>query len=753
MSVVSDSKVTAAHLRRSAVIYVRQSTLIQVERNRESTMRQYDLVGRAAALGWPRPAIHVIDTDLGVSGSGSAARSGFAELTEQVALGQVGIVLALEVSRLARNNADWYRLLDLVGVTDTLIADADGVYHPGMFDDRLLLGLKGTMSEAELHILRARMLGGLRNKAARGELRIKLPTGLVWGENAGQILLHPDEAVRGAVSAVFERFTVTGSARGVWLWLREQGLRLPSLRDGQLAWTTPAYPAVHKILTHPAYAGAYAYGRTRAERYIDADGAPATRRRAVTGHDDWQVLLIDHHHGYIDWDTYLANQQRLRSNMPPALDAPGTGAIREGCALLQGLAICGVCGRKLGVFYRGAKKSTPGYQCNGGVLVGGGQGRRCTRVSGLRVDAVVAEHVLATLTPLAMQACLQAADQLQAGHDAALEQWRRQAEQARYAAAKAERRYRSVDPENRLVARGMEAEWEAALQAAQDAETGLARRQAARPVELTPTERQAITALGSDLRNIWSAPTTTDRDRKELLHALLDEVTITVDEQARQAHLSLRFKGGLISQTSADLPQPKPPYRTDEDTIALIGRLAVHYDDSMIAKILNQQRRRTATGLSYTAANVSTVRKRWGIAAHTPSANPADEEEPITVAEAARRLGVVPSTLHRWINDGFIPAEQLTPGAPWRIRLTDDIRDLLADNAPEGWAPMQVATRALGVSRQTVLQRVKRGAPRRPHPHRTQKRPAYRATNPPRRPVLAVPDSERSSVMTTQLGP
>ena len=270
---MSDPKVTAAHLRRAAAVYCRQSTLIQVERNRESTLRQYDLVSRAAELGWPRPAVRVIDADLGVSGSGLAARAGFTELTEQIALGQVGIVLALEVSRLARSSAEWYRLLDLCGITNTLIADESSVYHPGMFDDRLLLGLKGTMSEAELQMLRARMLGGLRNKAARGELRIPLPAGLVWGEAPGQILLHPDEAVRGAITAVFERFAACGSARQVWLWLRENGLRLPSARDGQLTWVTATYPAVHKILTHPAYAGAYVYGRTRGERYIDAAGA------------------------------------------------------------------------------------------------------------------------------------------------------------------------------------------------------------------------------------------------------------------------------------------------------------------------------------------------------------------------------------------------------------------------------------------------------------------------------------------------
>jgi excisionase family DNA binding protein len=730
---VSDPKVTTAHLRRSAAIYVRQSTLLQVEHNRESTLRQYDLAERAVALGWPRPAIVVIDADLGVSGSGRVARSGFASLIEQIALGQIGIVLALEASRLARNNAEWYRLLDLAAITDTLIGDGDSVYHPGMFDDRLLLGLKGTMSEAELQILRARMLGGLRNKAARGELRVALPVGLVWGPEEGQILLDPDEAVRGAIGAVFEQFAVCGSARGVWLWLREQGLRLPSQQHRQRAWTSATYPAVHKILTHPAYAGAYVYGRTRGERFIDADGAPASRRRAVTGQQDWQVLLPGHHDGYIDWDTYQANQTRLHTNMHPTRGGDGTGAVREGCALLQGLAVCGVCGRRLGVFYRGGAKPAPGYQCNGGVLVGGGQGRRCTRVSGLRVDAAVAEHVLAAVTPLTMQACVAAADHLQSDRDAALDQWRRQAEQARYTATKAERRYRAVDPDNRLVARSLETDWETALTAAQTAEAELARRQGARPIELTPAERAAITTLGADLNLVWTAPTTTDRDRKELLHTLLDEVVITVDPthpdpdndtvaddrdsgHARQAHLLLRFKGGLTSQIHTDLPAQKPPYRTDEDTLALIGRLLVHYDDAMIAKVLNQQHRRTARGLSYTAANVATIRRRWNLPAPARDPKPTTpEEEPVSMSEAARQLGVTPSTVYRWINDGLVPAEQLTPGAPWHIRMTDHIRALVAQDAPDGWVPVQVATRALGISRPTLMQRVKRGELRAVH--------------------------------------
>ena len=284
---MSERKVSAAHLRRGAVVYVRQSTLAQVDRNRESTARQYDLADRAAGLGWPRSAVRVIDDDLGVSGASAAGRSGFAELTTQVALGQVGIVLALEVSRLARSNADWYRLLDLAGVTDTLIADADGVYHPGLFNDRLLLGMKPTMSEAELHILRARLDGGIRNKDARGQLRRGLPVGLVWGQGDGQVLHHPHEAVRGVIAAIFEQFTTCGSARGVWLWLCDQGLRFPLQPHGhvtgseEITWVSPTYHAVHKVLTHPAYADAYTFGRTRQQRRVDDDGVARTSRRRL----------------------------------------------------------------------------------------------------------------------------------------------------------------------------------------------------------------------------------------------------------------------------------------------------------------------------------------------------------------------------------------------------------------------------------------------------------------------------------------
>ena len=415
-------------------------------------------------------------------------RAGFEGMVAEVALGQVGIILALEASRLARDNAAWYRLLDLAGVCDTLVADANGVYHPALFTDRLVLGLMGIMAESELHVLRARLEGGIKNKAARGELRRGLPVGLIWGEGDGEICFHPDEAVTGVLAAVFGQFAVCGSVRATWLWLRAQGLRWPLQqavylhgKPGEITWVEPTYHAVHTTLTHPAYAGAYVYGRTRDERCLGPDGALRTRRRKLP-RDQWEVLIPDHHPGFIDWDTYLANQARIGSNIRPQASQPGTGAVREGSALLQGLATCGTCGRKLAIFYRGPAKTVPNYYCQGSAELVDGRGSRHMNVGGQGIDAAVAAAFLAALQPAALQACLHAAEQLEHGHDAALDQHRRQVEQARYQAVKAERRYRAVDPENRLVARGLETEWNTALQQARR------RRSRARPPPDRPAE-------------------------------------------------------------------------------------------------------------------------------------------------------------------------------------------------------------------------------------------------------------------------
>ena len=575
------------------------------------------------------------------------------------------------------------------------------------------------MSEAELHILRARLHGGIRNKAARGELRKALPVGLVWGDE--KISLHPDEAVRGVISAIFAQLPLRGSARGVWVWLCDEGLKLPMPHHGylrgdeELTWVEPTYTAVHKILTHPAYAGAYVFGMTRTERYVGPDGAVRTRLRRLP-QNEWQVLIEGHHEGYIDWETYVANQARIGANTRPRAHEPGTGAVREGCALLQGLATCGICGRKLAVYYDGPTRSTPGYYCATGRVTNGRSAYHL-RVGGLAIGSAVVDAFLAALEPAALDACLAAAAKLEDAHDATLDQWRREVERARYAAQKAERRYRAVEPENRIVARGLEAAWEATLQELARTEGELARRTAARPKVLTSDERSAILALGDDLRAVFDATSTTDKERKALLHTLLEEVGISLvssDDGERHAKLLMRWKGGALSELSVALKRRPPSIRTDEDTVELLRRLAVYHPDDKIAGILNRQHRRTARGLPFTAGRVQSLRHHFDIPVHRANASDEDNEL-LTIDEAAKELGLAPSTLHRWLGDGFVGGEQTTPGAPWRIRLTEEIRSLFVDDAPAGWLAMLEATLAYSVTRQTIMQRVKRGELRAVH--------------------------------------
>jgi DNA invertase Pin-like site-specific DNA recombinase/predicted DNA-binding transcriptional regulator AlpA len=700
-------KIAPSHLQRAAFVYIRQSSASQVEHNRESTLRQYALAQRAMALGWSEQQVSVVDEDLGLSGASAAHRSGFARMTAEVALGHVGIILGLEVSRLARNNSDWYRLLDLCSMTDTLIGDADGVYNTALFNDRLLLGLKGTMSEAELHILRARLDGGIRNKAARGELRRGLPTGMVWGEADGEVRLHPDEAVVAALRTVFARFSELGSARRVWLWFREENLSFPlQMHHGeQIRWVAPTYMAIHSVLANPVYAGAYCYGRTRQERYVDEHGMLRKRIRRLP-QSQWAVFIRDHHEGYIDWATYEANQARLGANIKPRPHEAG-GAVREGTALLQGLAICGHCSRRLRTHYRGANQ-TPGYHCsNKGIE--NGRGVFCLNVGGLQIDAAITEAFLRAVEPAGLEAAVRAAEQLEADHDAALAQWRLSVERARYEAQRAEKRYRAVDPENRLVARGLEAQWEKHLHDLEQAQQELARREQLRPRTLSVLERHSLLTLGKDLQRLWHAPALTVRDRKQLLRTLLEEVTVTVHREQYQAHLKLRWRGGKLTECDVALPRSRPAtIRTDEDTLALVRRLAQHYPDATIAGILNAQGRLSAQGLRFNQNLVGNLRRHWKIPCFEPPAE-RPEGELLSIRQAARVLGTAPSTLHRWVNDGFIAGEQPTPGAPWRIRITEALRSRFVDNSPDGYVVMQAATRLLGVSRQTVLQRVKRG--------------------------------------------
>jgi DNA invertase Pin-like site-specific DNA recombinase/uncharacterized protein YndB with AHSA1/START domain len=701
------SKVKLAHTRRAAFVYIRQSSPQQVENNRESTARQYALVEMACELGWSREQVTLVDEDLGLSGSGSVKRSGFARMTAEVALGHVGIVLGLEVSRLARNNADWYRLLDLCGMTDTLIGDSDGIYHPAAFNDRLILGLKGTMSEAELHILRARLEGGIRNKAARGELRRGLPVGFVWGEGDGEVCFDPDAAVVGAIRTVFAKFTELGSARKVWLWFRSEGLSFPlrTHMHSPIRWVAATYTAIHQVLTNPVYAGAYAYGKSRHERYVDEQGRLRKRTRLLP-QSEWAVLLPDHHRGYIDWATYQANQARIDANVHPQPHQAG-GAVREGAALLQGLAICGKCGRRLHTHYRG-RNASPGYHCSGKDIVEG-RGVYCLNVGGIQIDQAVTEAFLKALTPAAVEATEQAMHQLEADHDAALGQWRLAVERARYEAERVERQYRAVEPENRLVARGLETEWEKRLRDLAAAEAELERRQQQRPRTLSLAEKSRLRALGSDLRKVWTAPTTTDRDRKELLRTLLEEVIVAVYRAEHRAHLTLRWRGGELNEIDLPLPRSQPRgRRTSEDTLSLLPRLAALYPDEVIAGILNRQGRKTASGERFTAVHVGALRRYRGIPRFQPPAEP-PQGDVVCIRKAAQILGMNTSTIHRWLAEGFIAGEQITPGAPWQIRITDELRAHIAPQAPPEYLPMLETTMKLGVSRHTVLQRVKRG--------------------------------------------
>jgi DNA invertase Pin-like site-specific DNA recombinase len=704
------SKIKPSHTQRAAFVYVRQSTPGQVEHNRESTARQYALAERACQLGWSKEQVIIVDEDLGLSGSSTDKRSGFARLTSEVALTHVGIVLGLEVSRLARNNADWYRLLELCGITDTLIGDNDGVYHPALFNDRLLLGLKGTMSEAELHIIRARLDGGIRNKAARGELRRGLPVGFIWGEQDGEVLFHPDEAVASAIRTVFERFAEFGSARRVWLWFRSEGLSFPLQTTpaglpGPIRWVIPTYTALHHILTNPVYAGAYTYGKTKYERYIDEHGAVRKRIRHLPM-EQWAVLIPDHHPGFIDWATFQANQARLDSNTRPQPHQSG-GAVREGSALLQGLVTCGHCGRRLHVHYRG-RNSAPGYHCAGKDLVNG-RGVYCLNVGGTLIEQAVANAFLEAITPAAIEATRLSVEQLQSNHDAALSQWRLEVERTRYEAERAERRYRTVEPENRLVARGLETEWENRLRDLATAEMEFRRREQQRPSAIGPEQLQAIQGLGSDIRQVWTAPTTTDRDRKELLRTLLEEVVLNLKRAEGHAHLTLRWRGGAITTLDVAVPKFRPMGpRTDEDTISLLRRLAALYPDEVIAGIFNRQGRKTATGERFTANQVGSLRRYRNI----PRFQPPDETpsgELVSIRKAAQILGMNTSSIHRWLADGFMAGEQVTPGAPWQIRITDELRARIVQQAPPEYLPMLETTLKLGVSRQTVLQRVKRG--------------------------------------------
>ena len=700
------SEIERQHLQRKAYVYVRQSTMAQVEHNTESLERQYELSERAVALGWDAREVVVVDSDLGRSGKSTDGRDGFQGLVADVGLGRVGIVLGIEVSRLARRNADWYQLLDLCALTDTLIADSDGIYHPGLHNDRLVLGLKGTMSEAELHVLRARLRGGSLHKAGKGELRLPLPAGLEYDET-GRVRITPDEAVADAIHTVFSYFDQLQSARQVMLRLLEEERKLPrrATSDRQVRWVTASYKPIHEILTNPVYAGAYAYGRKRIERRV-ADGQVRERVRRAP-REEWHVCIEDHHPGYISFERYLANQQRLRANWRPPR-GEGGGAAREGRAMLQGLIRCGRCGRRMQVGYSG-KTLVPNYSCVRGNQLYGTE--RCQSVGGRRIERVVLDAVFEALQPAGIEATLRAIEHATSDHQARVRSVELQLERAQIHADRAHRQFDACEPENRLVVRTLEREWEQRLTEVRAAERAVAEVATKRPEPLTSEEIAWCRQAGADLRKVFDAPSTQDRERKQLLRAILTDVVVTVDRTSEQHSAQLRvvWEGGAVTEHTVTLPRTGSHTRcTDQDTVALVRQLAEQYPDKQIAAILARQRRLTGAGNPFTAHRVAGLRAHHKIPV-APVRATSDDGQMVTVAKAASELGVSTATVHRWLREGFITGEQITPGAPWQIQLTDELRARVCEHAPDGWLPLARAAAALGVARQTVLHKVQRG--------------------------------------------
>jgi DNA invertase Pin-like site-specific DNA recombinase/predicted DNA-binding transcriptional regulator AlpA len=700
----SDQKITSRHRQRRAVVYVRQSSPSQLERNIESTARQYALRERALELGWPAASVVVVDEDTGQSGSSTQGRLGFKELVADVGLGDVGLILALEVSRLARSSTDWHQLIDLCALTGTLIADSDGIYAPGDFNDRLLLGLKGTMSEAELHLIRERLNGGLRNKAARGELRMHLPVGFDRDED-GQIVLSADEQVRHAIGRVFELWCRAGSARQVVGELIADGQLLPRRATAQrrVRWVRASYGAVLKLLSNPVYAGAFVYGRSRQEKRVDVDGQVRVKTVRVPV-EEWSVCLPQHHPGYVSWEEYLATRERLRANMRPR--GEGGGAAREGRALLQGLLRCGRCGRRMRVAYSGDGGRCVRYACLTGFSHHGTEAT-CQSLGGGRLDQAIAAAFLDAVTPAGLAASSGAIAELTEQHDARLAGQRLALERAEFEAERARRQFDACEPEHRLVARTLERKLEEALAGVQREQRSLATLELARPAPLSDHELRALKSLARDLPKLWAADTTSDRDRKELLRTLITEVVVTVSRPENIARIEVFWEGGARSELSIRLlRRGGERTRTSEDTIALIGRLAVHHPDDQIAGILNKQGRRTGTGLPFTATRVKSLRQRNGIPDRLP---PAPDSQTISIKQAAVELGVCHTTIYRWLRAGLLPGEQVTPNAPWRVRLTDEIRSRFVPDVPDGYLPLDEAAKRLGVARQTVLHQVQRG--------------------------------------------
>jgi DNA invertase Pin-like site-specific DNA recombinase len=640
-----EPKVTAQHLGRDAYLYIRQSTPRQVLENTESTQRQYALRDRAVALGWPLERIHVLDCDLGKSGSQSAGRDGFQKLVSEVALGKAGLVMGLEVSRLARNSADWHRLIELCSLAGALILDEDGIYDPANFNDRLLLGLKGTMSEAELHFLKARMRGGMINKARRGELEMRPPVGLVYRDD-GVLILDPDAEVQAAIRLVFETFDRAGSAMHTVKLFHEQGLHFPrrlrnGLSKGELHWVRPAPSRILQVLHNPRYAGAFVYGRVRTRRLPDGKHSTTKVPRS-----DWQFVIPGVHAGYITWEQFEVNQKRLAENALGFGGARTAGPAREGPALVQGRVICGVCGERMSVHYSLAYHAlAPTYVCQEASI------RRaekvCQRVPGTVVDQAISNLLLELMEPMTLEVALAVQQEVEGRITETDTLRRKHVERAQYEAELARRRYMKVDPDHRLVADSLEAEWNNKLRSLAEAQEQYEEQTQKQRLLIDAQTREQLLSLAADFPRVWNDPSVEPRERKRILRLLVEDVTLLNGDRI-QVHVRLR--GGATRSLTLTKPLPIAQIRkTKPQVIAEIDALLDRYCDREVAEVLNRQGRRTWQNEPFTLKKIAHIRQTFNLKCRYDRLRSTGL---LTAKEMSVRHGVTTTTINLWAREG-----------------------------------------------------------------------------------------------------
>ena len=656
-------RLTNDRLQRRAVVYVRQSSAGQVINNQESQRRQYGLADRARELGFRN--ISVIDDDLGRSGSGLVERPGFQRLVAEVCTGEVGAIFCIEASRLARNGRDWHHLIELCGMVGAIVIDPDGMYDPGIVNDRLLLGLKGTMSEFELNLLRQRSLEAIRQKASRGELQFLLPVGMCWTA-AGKIEKDPDLRVQRAIQMVLTKMTELGSVRQVLLWFRQESISLPALpRDPgepKMIWKLPIYNTVLKILTNPIYAGAYAFGKTQ-NRTTVVDG----RARKSAGHRkpraEWTVLIRDHHPGYISWEQYEQNQQVIaaNTNMKSRME-PKAG--RGGRALLSGMLRCRRCGRMLHVSYSGVGRVVLRYQCKGAHINHGADW--CISFGGLRCDQAITEEILEAIGGNAVQAALDATEQMRQQRQEHRRSLQLESEQSRYEARLAARRYEAVDPDNRLVAAELEARWNDALRRSEELQAKLEQFDLATTSVAMP-DKEILMSLAQDLPAIWDAPSSDMRLKQRIVRILIQEIVADVDEKSNEIILFIHWAGGRHSELRVKKNAPGRHNRcTSMDVIGVIRQMAGKFPDEQIAATLNRMGFSTGAGQTWNEQRVYSARHYNQLPAYVPGQSCSDA---LTMDEAATRLGVSPTTVRRLIEQKILIASQVVACAPWEIHI------------------------------------------------------------------------------------